>query len=37
MARASADQTLEFGGIRRGALGFTYNDLMSGLRRDLKL
>src|ERR1700687_418734 len=37
LARALADQMLEFGDIRRGALGFTHNDFMSGLPRDLKL
>jgi S1-C subfamily serine protease len=37
LARALADQMLEFGDIRRGALGFTYNNFMSGPPRDLKL
>jgi S1-C subfamily serine protease len=37
LARALANQMLEFGDIRRGALGFTYNNFMSGPPRDLKL
>jgi serine protease DegQ len=37
LARALADQMLEFGDIRRGALGITYNNFMFGLPRDLKL
>jgi S1-C subfamily serine protease len=35
MARALIDQMLEFGDIRRGALGFTYNDFTSSRSRDL--
>jgi serine protease DegQ len=34
MARALVDQMLEFGDIRRGALGFTYDDLTSARSRD---
>jgi S1-C subfamily serine protease len=37
MARALADQMLEFGDIRRGALGFTYDDFTPGLLAELKL
>jgi serine protease DegQ len=37
MARALADQMLEYGDIRRGALGFTIDDLTHSLPRDLKL
>jgi len=37
MARALVDQMLEFGDIRRGALGFTYDDFTPGLLRELKL
>ena len=41
LARALADQMLEFGNIRRGALGFTYDDFASGSTsgrpRDLEL
>jgi S1-C subfamily serine protease len=35
MARALVDQMLEFGDIRRGALGFTYDDFTSARSRDL--
>jgi S1-C subfamily serine protease len=35
MARSLVDQMLEFGDIRRGALGFTYDDLRSARSRDL--
>jgi S1-C subfamily serine protease len=35
MARALVDQMLEFGDIRRGALGFTYDDFTSARPRDL--
>jgi S1-C subfamily serine protease len=35
MARALVDQMLEFGDIRRGALGFTYDDLTSARSRGL--
>ena len=35
MARALVDQMLEFGDIRRGALGVTYDDLASDRSRDL--
>jgi S1-C subfamily serine protease len=35
LARALADQMLEFGNIRRGALGFTYDDFTSALPRAL--
>ena len=35
MAHALVDQMLEFGDIRRGALGFTYNDFTSARSRDL--
>jgi serine protease Do/serine protease DegQ len=34
MARSLVDQMLEFGDIRRGALGFTYDDLTSARSRD---
>jgi serine protease DegQ len=34
MARALVDQMLEFGDIRRGALGFTYDDFTSARPRD---
>jgi len=37
MVRALVDQMLEFGDIRRGALGFTYDDFASGPARDLEL
>jgi serine protease DegQ len=37
LARALADQMLEFGDIRRGAFGFTYDDFTPGLLRELKL
>ena len=33
MARSLVDQMLEFGDIRRGALGFTYDDFASALPR----
>jgi S1-C subfamily serine protease len=35
MARSLVDQMLEFGDIRRGALGFTYEDFTSARPRDL--
>jgi serine protease DegQ len=35
IARALVDQMLEFGDIRRGALGFTYEDFRSARPRDL--
>jgi S1-C subfamily serine protease len=34
MARALVDQMLEFGDIRRGALGFTYDDFTAARSRD---
>jgi S1-C subfamily serine protease len=37
MARSLADQMLEFGNIRRGALGFTYDDFPFVLPRELGL
>ncbi len=37
MARSLADQMLEFGDIRRGVLGFTYDDFTPGLLAELKL
>jgi serine protease Do len=35
MARSLVDQMLEFSDIRRGALGFTYDDFTSARPRDL--
>jgi S1-C subfamily serine protease len=37
MARALADQMIAFGDIRRGALGFTFDDPASGRVADLKI
>jgi serine protease DegQ len=37
MARALADQLLEYGDIRRGVLGFTFDDLTPSLLHDPKL